>query len=421
MSGVIATNSIVMSLELDIEWAGWKVVEHIFLVIYSFEMALRVKRRGCTFFVDTQDLIWNYLDLVMVFGGALDLWLMPLMRMLQALILGQPCDSGGGSGIAKMLQMLKMMRILRVLRLVRLLKMVKPLYRLLMGVMESFKAMQWVMILTFLTLYACAIVFTSLIGRGYMSGGEVSAEADQFFGSVSQSLFSLFKLMNGDTSVVEPITKSISGQLLFAGFMVIANWAILAILTSVVSDNMISSSAKANEEDEKKHREEAHEARVCRLKTLFREIDQDGSGFISTTEWYGMLEDTGLCHELCDATGLEEHALVDYFKCLSVDTKEQQREAAVTEASRKSDKKLDYNTFIESLKDEGTIADTRSILRLMSRLRALESYMETRFENLSDLSRPAKTRGDIVCRNVNLPDLHSSPARLHVHEQSHCN
>merc|ERR1711981_622028 len=110
--------------------------------------------------------------------------------------------------------------------------------------------MQWVMLLTLLVLYACAIVFTSLVGKGFISGGAITPESEEFFGSVSKSLFSLFKLMNGDTSVVEPICNNIAGQLLFAGFMVISNWAILAILTSVVSDNMISSSRKALEDDE---------------------------------------------------------------------------------------------------------------------------------------------------------------------------
>ena len=57
--------------------------------------------------------------------------------------------------------------ILRVMRLVRLLKMIKPFYKLLMGVVESIKAMFWVIILTLLVLYACSIIFTNLIVRTY--------------------------------------------------------------------------------------------------------------------------------------------------------------------------------------------------------------------------------------------------------------
>ena len=56
---------------------------------------------------------------------------------------------------------------MRVMRLVRMLKMIKALYRLLVGVVESIKAMGWVIILTLLVLYACSIIFTNLIVRTY--------------------------------------------------------------------------------------------------------------------------------------------------------------------------------------------------------------------------------------------------------------
>jgi len=273
------------------------------------------------------------------------------------------------------------MRILRVLRLVRLLKMVKPLYRLLIGVMESVKAMQWVMVLTFLTLYACSIIFTNLVGKGLMSGGQVSDLAEKYFGSVPSSLFSLFKLMNGDTSVVEPITGSITGQLLFAGFMVVSNWAILAILTSVVSDNMITTSQKANAEDEAKKADLEHHQRIRRLTALFMEIDRDGGGTISTAEWEKMMHDRSLNHELCDATGLHEADLNDYFECLATDPEQEERDKLLT-CGKQRDLKLEYSTFMEALKDEGVLADKRSILHVMRQLRILESHVKHEFDEL---------------------------------------
>jgi hypothetical protein len=43
MSGVIAVNSVVMSLELDNAWEGWHWVEQAFLLVYTFELIVRVK------------------------------------------------------------------------------------------------------------------------------------------------------------------------------------------------------------------------------------------------------------------------------------------------------------------------------------------------------------------------------------------
>jgi len=44
MSAVIAANSIIMSLEVDIPWAGWVYVENFLQVVYSFEFSLRLKK-----------------------------------------------------------------------------------------------------------------------------------------------------------------------------------------------------------------------------------------------------------------------------------------------------------------------------------------------------------------------------------------
>jgi len=386
MAGVIAANALIMSLELDIPWKGWVYVENFLQAVYTFELALRLKRMHCGFFTNFD--IWNYLDFVMVVSGALDLWLMPLIHGLEDLFAGGSTEQHGSSPMSGALQVLKIMRIFRVLRLVKLLKMVKPLYRLLTGVIASVKAMQWVMVLTFLTLYACAVVFTNLVGKGLVTKGHISPKADAYFGSVPKSLFSLFKLMNGDTSVVEPIARYVTGQLMFAGFMVVSNWAILAILTSVVSDNMISSSQKANEEDERKIRDELHEQRVRRLKALFNEIDKDGSGCINTSEWNSMLQDRSLRRELMDATGLKEDILNDYFQYLALDAK-QMREAR-QEGKQQAfagcpelDKLLEYDTFIDSLKSEGETADQLSVLRIVSQLRTVEGNLESHIKEMS--------------------------------------
>jgi len=370
MSIVIAGNSVIMSLEVDIPWGGWLYVEQFLQVVYTFELSLKFKRFGCRrFWLSTSDGGWNRLDFLMVLAGALDLWLMPVVASIQRL-LGQVHQPSQIRGILKVLTL---MRLARVLRLLKLLKMVKPLYRLLLGVMESFKAMQWVIVLTALTLYACAVAFTNLVGQGLVTGGHHTNMGRQYFGSVPRSLFSLFKLMNGDLSVVEPIENYVAGQLLFASFMVVTNWAVLAVLTSVVSDNMIAASQKANEEDERKLKEDAHTDRVRRLRTLFSEIDRDGDGVVSTNEWKGIMKDRGLHDELLDATGLDEEDLNDYFECLAQDTSQMEQVKAAWERDRGVEKQLDYNAFIDTLKDEGQIADKRSVLHVRAQLRYLES------------------------------------------------
>merc|ERR1740123_1503934 len=120
MACVIAFNSVVMAAELDVPWGGWAYVENGLLVVYGFELAIRLKRQGCHFFVDRANIVWNWLDFIMVVGGVLDLWLMPLMHTLQNMLVGENEGHGKHQGDvgSVILRLLKLMRILRVLRLV---------------------------------------------------------------------------------------------------------------------------------------------------------------------------------------------------------------------------------------------------------------------------------------------------------------
>merc|ERR1711974_201547 len=176
------------------------------------------------------------------------------------------------------------------------------------------------MILTVLVIYAGAIVFTNLVGRGIIyESGKAPEEAEKIFSSVARSAFSLFRLMNGDTTIVAPIRANVFGQLLFVSFMVLSNWAILAILTSVVSDNMITASAKTIQEDDDRQRAISNDKAERRLMTLFSEIDKDGSGAISEKEWEELLEDDGLRHELLDASKAELKDLLDLYDCFATE------------------------------------------------------------------------------------------------------
>merc|ERR1712228_160508 len=133
-------------------------------------------------------------------------------------------------------------------------------------------------------LYAWAIFFTYVVGKGYMFGGDVPDEAEERFGSTARSLLSLFKLMNGDIAIVQPITEVVFGQLIFATFMVISNWSILAVLTSVVSDNMISTSQAHEQELQERRASAEWEIKSKRLRSIFHYIDIGRSGTIREAE-----------------------------------------------------------------------------------------------------------------------------------------
>lgn len=387
ISIVIMANSVVMSWELDFPCASWVYVEHGFLVIYVFELVLKFKRWGFEFFWEKDNMWWNHLDFVIVSGGVVDLWLLPLLNMLQTELTSKP-STIGSEQLGNFVTMLRLMRLLRVLRLVRLLRSIKPLYRLCVGVIEALSAMKWVMVLTMLVLYAGAIFFTTLVGKGVLYGGHPpSEEAKEVFSSVPQSLFSLFKLMNGDTNVVDPITSTASGRLLFAGFMVLANWAILAILTSVVSDNMIAASAKTIQEDEDRAKHEQEEGIRRRLMAVFREMDPKDTGEITEVQFRCLLDDPIYCKMLCEASGLSAMVLSDLFHWMASLNEGVQvggEEATLPEGvgRRRAAGNVNYQQFVDCLRDESRPADRRSQLRIAQQLKSLEDLIEARFHQL---------------------------------------
>jgi hypothetical protein len=276
--------------------------------------------------------------------------------------------------MSKIMSLLRLMRIMRVLRLVRLLKAIKPLYRLLLGVIESLKAMQWVMVLTLLMLYAGAIFWTSLVGKGLLYGGNPPADGIKHFGNVPTSLFSLFRIMNGDTSVVQSVTGTVFGQLLFAVFMVLSNWAILAILTSVVSDNMISASTKAAEEDAERDKAAEYQRKVGRLNHLFLEIDQDGSGSINEEEWETLCSDKRTFAELSEATRYNGKDLHDLFKCLAAS--KMQIDTSLLEMTDEEMNTMYFSDFLEHLRNDASPADKRSVLQIMAKMQHMERKLE---------------------------------------------
>jgi len=252
----------------------------------------------------------SYLDVVIVGAGILEQWLTPAISLLETHLLGR---SESSFHLGPEVRILRILRIFRILRIYRVVRSIKPLYVLVGGVVEAMQGMQWVFFLALLMLYACSIFFTSMIGHGYAFDGHPPAAAEHTFGTVIDSMVALFKLMNTDQSVVAPIITTGGGKLMFVGFMVLSNWAILAILTSVVSDRMIASSQRADAEEMLMTTTATRRNNANRLRVLFKEVDKEESGRCTQEQFKSMFSDQGLRVELCSATGSDINRLVELF------------------------------------------------------------------------------------------------------------
>jgi hypothetical protein len=212
MGLVIAFNAILMGFETDIRWGGWFYIEHLLLVIYIFELSVRMKRFGMIFLSCwNQDIVWNLLDFAIVVSSAIDSWLVPLVTMLINNVMGQESSrkKHGGSNMGQVMMLMRMMRLMRILRLVKLVKSVKPLYFLISGVLAALQGVMWVLLLTLTLLYAMGILATRLIGHGMLfSQDSVSQDVLFPFESVTCSMFTLFRIMSGASSDEEVLASN---------------------------------------------------------------------------------------------------------------------------------------------------------------------------------------------------------------------
>eukprot|EP00928_Gymnodinium_smaydae_P011070 TRINITY_DN14136_c0_g3_i1.p1 TRINITY_DN14136_c0_g3~~TRINITY_DN14136_c0_g3_i1.p1 ORF type:complete len:578 (+),score=166.88 TRINITY_DN14136_c0_g3_i1:24-1736(+) len=283
--GVIGFNSLLMAFESDYpSFFLWFYVEQGLLLIFSFELAIRLRLWGCLFFTRKEDVVWNVLDFTVVVGGIVDQWLMPSVAIVQTLL---GMEQSGTSNMKQIMVMLRMARLLRILRLVRLVRSVPPLFTLIVGIIQAMQGMMWVLVLTTVLLYVFALLAVKLIGHGLLFGGDMPSQVSAIFPTVPQSMFVLFMAMNGDSDLLEPMFDFVPmSRVIYVAYMVLSSWAILSILTAVISENMISVTEATKEELAHELHLKEQEENLMRLRGLVEMADINASGTIDRCEFY---------------------------------------------------------------------------------------------------------------------------------------
>jgi len=221
--------------------------------------------------------------------------------------------------------LMRMLRLLRIVRLFRLVRIVRPLYELAQGVLEALQGMFWVLVFLLMTLYATAILCSRLIGNS----GFVSEDVEDptllhviitMFTTVEDSMFALFGTMSSWSLLkFAPMFPDMPWlKPTFVVFYVYSAWALLAVMTGVVSENMIAIREQMVKEDEA--REEMRRSMITTtLLELFQETDSDHSGTMSRQEFETMLASAELMRKIERNTRLKKQDLQDLFDWIDHD------------------------------------------------------------------------------------------------------
>lgn len=322
VGAIIFFNAIVIGLETDVNTPLWWWIEQLLLAFFCFELTVRILRHKVAFFRD-EDWLWNLLDFFIVMSGVIDQWCIPV---LQATGLEKKGEGGEKMGVIVML--MRMLRLLRIVRLFRLVRIVRPLYELAQGVLEAVQGMFWVLVLMVMVLYAIAILCTRLIGHGaILPAPEVVLqdedlhEIQMLFQTVPDSMFALFGSMSSWSLMQlsplfddQPLLKPI-----FVLFYVYSAWALLAVMTGVVSENMISIREQMTREEEEK--ENMRKRMITELlRDLFRKADTDDSGHVSKDEFDAMLRSPEFVKKVTKQSHIRVQDLLDLFEWIDRDS-----------------------------------------------------------------------------------------------------
>lgn len=313
---VICINAMVVGFETDVDIWAWFWVEQALLAFFCFELLVRLMRQGSDFFGEEEQL-WNVFDVAVVGVGVFQQWLVPLGEQL-----GLITRKGR---MRWFFMSVHICRLLRTVRLLRLVRIVRPLFDLAQGVLEALQGMFWVLVFLLMTLYAVAIISTRLIGHGQMLTDEMLLDPEiqdlmKLFSNVPTSMYSLFGTISSwsldqyapffdQAPVFKPI---------FVIFYVYSAWALLAVMTGVVSENMIAIREQKDKEDTE--RQETRKQLITQmLRELFLAVDTDSSGNISAQEFDAMLKSQRLTKRITANSRIKLQDVQDLFILLDRD------------------------------------------------------------------------------------------------------
>merc|ERR1711865_829936 len=128
-----------------------------------------------------------------------------------------------------------------------------------------------------------------------------------------ESMYVLFNVMNGDTKPIVPLLRMPIMKLVVIVYTIVSSWAMLSILTAVVSENMIKATRQFKAEVDAEMFTKTKDRSKVILKAIFEKADQESDNTLTQTEWDSLIADHYLCTQLVDASEMSRGDLDELF------------------------------------------------------------------------------------------------------------
>lgn len=322
---IVCMNAFTMALELEyhgmqaealvdgtdlesVKWPGaewvFKALEHGFCWVFFVEIVLRLLAYGASYFC----FILNYLDMIIVFTGLAELYVLDLIGITFPNIMA--------------IRLLRMVKLAKVLRIVRLLRFFRHLRILVVSIVASLGALGWSIVFLSLLQMMAAILMTQLLQHAITDTArpeKLRNELLQHFGRWSYSMLTMFEI------TIAPGAWGKIGRLLifqvdglYAIFFVSYIWGITFAVVRVISALFLKETLAVAAEDEEHSIEERARKRqkeINHLRMIFNAADYDYSGTVSLAEFTKVVQEPRVAHWLGEV-GLDLNEMTGLFGLL---------------------------------------------------------------------------------------------------------
>jgi hypothetical protein len=324
---VIVLNAVTMAAAADYDMRHFqqpgnqvlKIVEVVFVAIYTVEIATRIVARKLAFF----QVAWSWFDIIIVSVGWIEVASAYLPSFTQL----------------RLLRILKMVKVMRVLRVMRSFREVRLLLNSLMG---SVKPMFWTMLIITGMNFMFGIYFVQSLATfrhdSWKTGGRIDAEQLGVlvgpWNSVMQAMYTLSKVSTGGLSwgdVSDPLLEM--GWQTFAIFVFYMTLFMFVIFNAVTSVFVASTEEYAAKDSHSMLHEQLSnkDQYVMQVFSLYGDILGDStSGEVTKSQFLNHIHDPRMS---------------DFAKSLEIDTLDLEQFFDVL--SLKGKRGVDLDTFVD--------------------------------------------------------------------------
>mmetsp|Transcript_111490 Transcript_111490/g.270873 ORF Transcript_111490/g.270873 Transcript_111490/m.270873 type:complete len:704 (-) Transcript_111490:241-2352(-) len=280
IAAVIILNSVQIGVEQAFRLEGREsvalnITEHVFLIVYIFELCIRLGGEGVRCFADN----WAKFDFLLVVLGIVTIWILPL-------IICEECFNSLAN-----VMILRAARLLRLAKTMHLLVRLPILWMMIRGLVSSSGTMFYTLVTLVCVLYALGLVGVELITNNSHARGpdvdlEFEAIVDEHFPNLGMTMLTMlqFVTMDSISAVYAPLVRK-DWTLVF--YFLAAILTVSIVLSNLITAVVVNRALEQAEEDReaRKVQEVNKKKKIMKdMRKIFRRMDMDGNGMLTWDE-----------------------------------------------------------------------------------------------------------------------------------------